>query len=420
MKSSNVPMADDYFKSVACPSLDAFQQYNHDELTGCYEQLLAETKTKTLKFKEQTETTFGFSLLDESVLACHTARSMLTLDKVVFDSQHNYFSNGIAASEILLMLEVFTKSSGLTLNDVQQSVREVAWCCSQRSFSSPSARSFLFHESLWKGTTYKGSATQLWYVMPLFNFFLQTCSNDRIMPQLQSWNALMEIYLTLKTFRRDAGNPLDLEDKQTKHQRLFGQFFPNDIRPKHHLRLHMPRQYERLLYVDCWCLEKKHQKYKHHLADTLQHMYQTRTGVASRQVAGRVLLMTREKLLEENAWQCVLQGAIYSSTAVHEIAGFPCSIATKLHTGYMELAQNDVFFAQIAEQTISGVIDFFAESNGQHYVVYEVLLPIKQPLPFARKFRRTAEHAALHISHKDDLSRPTWWTFENDSVLCLL
>ena len=420
MKSSSVPMADDYFKSIACPSVNAFQQYKADELIGCYDKLLSETKRSTQKFKDESETTFGFSLLDDGVLACHTARSMLTIHKVVFDSQHNYFSNGIATSEMVLMLEHFTKSSGLTLTDIQRSVREVAWCCANRNFSSPSLRSWLFDERLWKGTMYKGSATQLWYAMPLFNWFLQTFSNDRIMPQLQSWNALMEVYLSLKAFRHDAGNPQELASKQQIHQELFCHYFPNDVRPKHHLRLHMPKQYEKLLYVDCWCLEKKHQKYKQHLADRLQHQYEKGNGFSSRQVAGRLLLMTREKLLEDEAWRCVLKGAIYSSAAVHELAGFPCSIATKLHTGQMELAQNDVFFAHIAGKNVSGFIDFFAESNGQHYVVYEMLLPEQQPARFARKFRRTGQHEAVHFSKDNNFIRPTWWTVENDSVLCLL
>jgi hypothetical protein len=274
MKSSNVTMADEYFKSIACPSVNAFQQYKPEELVDCYEKLLTETKTCTQKFKDQTETTFGFSLLDNGVLACHTARRMLTIDKVVFDSQHNYFSNGIATSEILLMLNQFTTSTGLSLADIQRSVREVSWRCSERDFSSPSARSFLFDERFWKGTVYKGSATQLWYVIPLFNFFLQTLGNDRTMPELRSWNALMDVYVTLKAFRHDAGDPQELASKQKKHQELFAHFYPNEVRPKHHLRLHMPQQYSTLLYVNCWCLEKKHQKYKHHLADALHHLYQ--------------------------------------------------------------------------------------------------------------------------------------------------
>ena len=114
--------------------------------------------------------------------------------------------------------------------------------------------------------------------------------------------------------------------------------------------------------------------------------------------------MTREKLIEEKTWRCVLQGAVYSSNAVHQAAGLPCSIATKIHTGHMELAQND----------------FFAETNGQYFVIYEVLLPDKQPLHFARKFRRTGQHEAIHCSQETNFCRPAWWTVEDNSVLCLL
>ena len=119
------------------------------------------------------------------------------------------------------------------------------------------------------------------------------------------------------------------------------------MRPKHHLRLHMPTQYAKLLYLDCWCLGAKHQKYKQTLADILQQLYKKGNGISSRQVAGRMLQMTHEKLIEEKNWRCLLKAAIYSSTAVHEATGLPCSIATKIYTGQVELAQNDVVFVKL-------------------------------------------------------------------------
>ena len=172
MKSSNVPMADEYFKSIACPSVNAFQQYKPEELVDCYEKLLTETKTCTQKFKDQTETTFGFSLLDNGVLACHTARRMLTIDKVVFDSQHNYFSNGIATSEIVLMLNQFTTSTGLSLADIQRSVREVSWRCSERDFSSPSARSFFVRRTVLERYCLQGFRNSTMVCDPTVQFFL--------------------------------------------------------------------------------------------------------------------------------------------------------------------------------------------------------------------------------------------------------
>ena len=117
-----------------------------------------------------------------------------------------------------------------------------------------------------------------------------------------------------------------------KHQELFSHFFPTEVRPKHHLRLHMPTQYAKLLYLDCWCLEAKHQKYKRMLADNLQALYTKGNGLSSRQVAGRMLLMTHEQIIQERNWQCRLKGAVYSSSAVHEAAGLACSIATKIFT----------------------------------------------------------------------------------------
>ena len=51
MKSSDVPMADDYFQNIACPSVSAFQQYKHEELIGCYEKLLTDTRASTKNSK---------------------------------------------------------------------------------------------------------------------------------------------------------------------------------------------------------------------------------------------------------------------------------------------------------------------------------------------------------------------------------
>jgi hypothetical protein len=69
---------------------------------------------------------------------------------------------------------------------------------------------------------------------------------------------------------------------------------------------------------------------------------------------------------------------------------------------------------------VSGFFDFFAETNGQYFVIYEVLLPDKQPLHIARKFQRTGQHEAIHCSQETIFSRPAWWTVEDNSVLCLL
>ena len=91
-----------------------------------------------------------------------------------------------------------------------------------------------------------------------------------------------------------------------------------------------------------------------------------------------------------------------------------------IHTGQMELSQNDVFFVKLPDKCLSGFIDFFAEADGQHFVIYEVLLPDKEPLYGACKFRRTGEHEAIHCSQEALFSRPAWWMVEDNSVLCLL
>ena len=54
----------------------------------------------------------------------------------------------------------------------------------------------------------------------------------------------------------------------------------------------------------------------------------------------------------EKNWRCLLKGAVCSSSAVPQATGLPCSIATIIHTGHMELAQIDVFFVKLAGKTV--------------------------------------------------------------------
>ena len=134
---------------------------------------------------------------------------------------HNYFANGICSSEMLAFQERFSKTTGFTLKDLQQSVHEVAWVCRDKSFRAPSSRSWLFNEQFWQGEMYKGSASQTYFALPLLVHYGNLLTNVDDLPCLESLNALYQVVLELKKCRRGCGDYTQLESSQGHHQRLF-------------------------------------------------------------------------------------------------------------------------------------------------------------------------------------------------------
>ena len=232
-----------------------------------------------------------------------------------------------------------------------------------------------------------------------------------------------EVHLCMRSFRQRQGNCHSLDVLQRRHQQLFSTFYPEHCRPKHHYRMHLPSQYNNLMYMDAWCLEKKHKRYKQMLANSLGHLWKERSGLASQEIAARVLHMTVMDLRKET-WKEGLSGKIYSQEEVLASAGIHGRLSSKFVSNGLTLQSGDVLFWDDSRQGIRmfGLLDFFIDREGDHVIVFERLLELPSPstLPFTLKLTKSETTDARHWKLMSNVQHPAWWCIDGPQILCLL
>ena len=191
--------SDGYFQTISSAEIEKFQLTRSDELWSLYDALLLELPTMTKTKQKEAEKLLGFALDPHSLLASRDVREMIPLSLCMLDSCHCYYANGLAASELVLALHSLSQKIGLDLAHLKRAMTDVPWKCRDSRLSSKSAKRFLFHESLWSGM-YKGSASDVFSLLPWMWFHFQSLAGDKDLPELLSFEALMEVLHTLDRF----------------------------------------------------------------------------------------------------------------------------------------------------------------------------------------------------------------------------
>ena len=381
-----------------------------------YDRLLVTVPGLSKARREEEERVLGFTVDPSTLLASPTARDLLSLSKVVLDSMHIYYSNGIAAQELLLLQRALEAKVGISLEQLCNSAQEVSWICQSLKFRPPSARKRLFHESFWQGNLYKGSASAVWFLLPLVCFYASQLATYETLPELESFHALMDVVKCLKDLRRGLRSPLDLPSLQKKHFDLYLRCYgETEVRPKHHLALHLSRCYATVCYCDCWPTEARHQLYKNQLCDDLEGMLQERQGLFSQQALLRILHRSVE--LQSGRWHQSLAGQIFKPHQVKEISGICAEISTGYQHGTLELHKDSVVFLG---PSFAGWIHFFCKENEEYFALLEPLLELNSIAPNSRLFRKANESRAVSLDKVEMLWQPAWWSVQDNEVLCLL
>ena len=188
--------SDDYFQTISSAEIERFQLTRSDELWSLYDALLLELPNMTKTRQKEAEKLLGFALDPDSLLACRDVREMMPLSLCMLDACHCYYANGLAASELVLALQALSKKIGLQLAHLKQTMTDIPWQCRDRRLSSKSAKRFLFHESFWAGM-YKGSASDVFSLLPWLWFHFKSLAGNRDLPELLSFEALMEVQHSL-------------------------------------------------------------------------------------------------------------------------------------------------------------------------------------------------------------------------------
>lgn len=415
-RQSDVPAQDSYFQSITCTKFHQFRLYKQHELNESYDRLLAEAPGLNKGDRDEQERIFGFYLDSNTVMASASARNFFTLDKIVLDSMHIYFANGVCAQELVLLQQALQTRLGINLEQLCQSIQEVEWVCQSSNFRSASARKYLFHPPLWSGSMYKGNGSAVWFLVPLVGFYASKLSSIESLPELESFYRLLEVVQLLKQIRRGAEVSSSFLQAQEKHFEAFLKCYSEEeTRPKHHLALHLSRRYRLCCYVDCWPTEARHRMYKHQLCDDLQGSLKERRGEFSAAVLRRLLRRCAE--LQSDRWSQKLAGKCFEREVVEHAAGTKGRLSTRYEHGSLALSQNEVLFVG---DTSAGWIHFFVEDEGEFFVFVERLQEISATVRNTRVFRKTNETKAIQIHKSCLLWQPAWWTVQDPEVLCLL
>lgn len=189
---SHAPDMDAYFVSIGHSKTEDFKMHDPIELNQVHDELLVRFRCATKAAKEEKERQLGFSLHPASLLTCPVARSEMPLTKVIFDAHHCYYANGVAAQELLLFVNRLREKTGVGLADLATSSSEVDWHCSDQHLT-PAQRRYLFHESFWSGTYFKGSASQTYCLLSLVHYYGYALGRATMADELRCLTALMEV-----------------------------------------------------------------------------------------------------------------------------------------------------------------------------------------------------------------------------------
>ena len=412
-KGSDVVHHNDLFKDITCMKIEEFQPYNQMELNQAHDYLMTSNSALSVARRDEVERQFGFRLQKNTVLATPVARDLFRLDRCILDSMHIYFSNGIASQELILIQQALLRNHGTTLADLKKAVAQVSWQCASPKYRSPSAQKWLFHESFWAGTVYKGDASAVWFLLSLLCFYASSLATYEDLPELKSFHALMEVVNILKQFRRGNGCPDALRSKQRRHLQCFLDMYTEEaIRPKHHLSLHLSKCYE-YIYCDCWAGERKHQQFKRQLVNDLQSLLQKNNGQFSQAVLTRLLHRNVEQF---HLWKPQLAGTLYEAEEVRNACGLECRMGTTYKEGSVELSKDDVLFFG---RDSAGLALFFLEREERFFAFIEQLVEESAAVFNTRAFKRTPQIEAVPIGCSN-VWRPAWWCHEDDKVVCLL
>lgn len=405
-----------YFKPVTCFDFSLFQEYDFAELCETYDGFLQQFPRMTQTAQKEAQRLLGYTVDPRSLMASSTARQEFPLQKVLLDSMHIYFSNGIASRELLLMQAHWERCSGQTLEALLAAVLSDAWSCQNKRFRSPSALKKLFHPTFWQGSCYKGEATSVWFLLPLLGYYA-ALSPDGCGPELRAFEALLWVVRELKAFRRGCGSSERLAKAQAEHLSLFHASYGSEhVVPKHHLALHLPSLYQKLCYCDCFASEARHREYKQNLCDDLEGMLTEGTGKFSRAMMQRLLNRCVEKA--PDCWDVALEGQTWSKEVLREVLGVSCEVSTGIRCKSLHLNVKDIIFLVDGR---AGECLFFLKEGARFVVVCRVLEEImgETNLRNSRQFMASDSVFSVPLA-ETSVSQPAWWRLEGNRFHCLL
>ena len=399
-RDSGVPARDDRFVEVACSKVELFDPQSDHEIFQVVDDLLMKKDTLPKNKLQQMEVVAGFLANPHGLLANPSARAFCPPSAWLLDVMHLYYSNGVCSWEVNALL-TRTAEVGISLSLLQEVAEATKWQKAARCTCTPSWRKSLFDPSRFTGDSYRGCALDLIELLPLLYFHLEETvgRHDLLQLEMQSFRCLLEIHFELSRLKFSTSfvNTACLARLQKEHQERYSLAYGLErLKPKHHGRMHIAQQLQASqLYVDCLPMEKKHRIYKSFIA--VNRLNSFCRGNRNAFGAYNRLCLERCYFVHLHA----LRNMTFGSAILSE---------TKAVVHGRRMATGDVILAPCAGR----VVRFTMSPSGQVAVIVERFKQISIRLGQSKwkvdgSFASVCEVEAC----------PTWWSWTDDTCLCL-
>lgn len=404
------------FHSICEPAIERFQQHLQEDLQAYMAAALNALPNMTLKDQDLLEKCLGYRLTGDGMWASAACCDALPLGKYVNDSMHIFFANGIASTEVNLLVAAVWKETKQSTSDIRKAVIEMAWerpGMRKRSGESKFWISRLFQASLFVGAMYKGSAKQTVALLAILRWLAESvwAYVPALQPAVDSFLKLCKCTDAVRTIAitKDYTALIAL---QKEHLTSFSVAWPTHERPKHHHALHLARQYSMTQCTPtCWGTEAKHKDYKQVFAKLLQHRLSQKDGGSgfSWSLLPRLLMRHCEFLnmnpLSSTGFQLTKEFSaeeICSSTGLDN-----CRVAPRCSIGMLELQERDILLHG-AKKSAALHINFFIVKDQQLYI-HVSLYNLIQASAALKRFRLTDTRTVVKWSNLLLPSVPSWW-----------
>lgn len=301
--------------------LDDCDLWTDREINDLWDTVKHESLPSTKAEKERNEKAAGFNIYNrDALLANEQSRRILPVSKVFFDTMHLYFSNGICNWEIVHFSNAMVEH-GLTLDLLSEAVLVSDWK-SDTSKKSKAWYKSLFASKKFSSESYKGSASDLKSLLPIFAFHVRELLEPRhvMRKELESLRSLQKIcscLYGLQKARQLRPNDLNvLQELQKEHHIRFTAAYGADaIRPKHHWRFHVPTMLQQHnFYCDCFPMEAKHRTYKYGIQNKFDNKIKD-TSVFCERILQRLWIYSND-LMKKRMWPNDIEGPLKPSSLV--------------------------------------------------------------------------------------------------------
>lgn len=203
-----------------------------------------------------------------------------------------------------------------------------------------------------------------------------------------------------------------LQALQVEHHGLTKLAFGYDhIRPKHHVRFHLPKQLLRAgFHVDCFPGEKKHKLYKSHVGlHRFDPWTQHEDGSFSHFVLRQMWQHHIEAVKNYDFDDGLLGNATDDLQLAQVLGTAQCQISTALQVKGRSICAGDVLLGEHPGLVVSCI-----RANGAFYIKINILEPIAE-YEFYSLWTITTKPKIISM-HKIG-KKPSWWLPESDVKL---